>query len=119
MPGKPDPADKLYQRLMQIQEEAFKTGRFEVSYHILAAALHAAEELNSVPLLEEIGALANSRQAEIDARDPTHTISTASAQGRGNWALFASLSVTANAARTRIAADAAVGRMHDRAEQAP
>jgi len=118
MPGKPDAADKLYQRLMQMQEEAFKAGRFEVSYHILAAAVHAAEELNSVALLEEIGVLATARQAGLDARDSTHTISTASAQGRGNPALFANLSVTANAARTRIAADAAVGRMHGRPEKA-
>jgi len=81
MPKKPNAADKLCQRLMQMQEEAVGSGRFEVAYHLLAAAGHG--------------------------------ISTASAQRRGNTALFATSSVTASAARARIAADAAVSRLRD------
>ena len=116
MPGKPDTADKLYQRLMQMQEQAFRDGRSEVSFHLLAAAVHAAEELKSVALLDELGALASSRQEELDRKEPVHAISTAAAQGRGNSALFATLAITVNAMRARIAADTTVGRIHERGE---
>ncbi len=114
MPGKPDPADKLYNRLMQLQEEAFEAGRFEVAYHLMAAALHAAEELHRVDLLDELGRRASSRQTELDSREPEHAISSASAQRRGQSALFATLATTAAAARSRVAAQAAVGRLRER-----
>jgi len=39
MPGKPDAADKLYQHLMQMQEQAFNEGRFEVSFIVIASCL--------------------------------------------------------------------------------
>jgi hypothetical protein len=116
MPGKPVAADKLFQHLMQMQEQAFRDRRFEVSFHLLAAAVHAAEELKSVGLLKELGALASSRQEELDRKEPVHAISTAAAQARGNSALFATLATTANATRARIAADAAVGRIRGRLE---
>jgi hypothetical protein len=87
MLAKSDPADKLYDRLMQMQERAFEAGRFQVSYHLLAAAVHAAEELRRAELLDE------------------------------NSALFATLATTANATRARIAADAAVGRVRNRSQE--
>jgi hypothetical protein len=117
MPAESDPADKLYDRLMQMQERAFEAGRFHVSYHLLAAAVHAAEELKRVELLDELVELANRRQEDLDRREPMHAISTASAQGRGNSALFATLATTANATRARIAADAAIGRVRVRAQE--
>jgi hypothetical protein len=118
MPGKQDTADKLYQRLMQMQEQAFREGRFEVSFHLLAAAVHAAEELKNIALLEELAVLANSRQEELDRKEPVHAISTAAAHGRGNSALFTTLATTANATRAGIAADAAVARVRERTEGA-
>jgi hypothetical protein len=111
MAGTPDAADKLYQRLMQIHEQAFEAGRFQVAYHVMAAAVHAAEEFNSVESLEQVEVLARSRQAELDEREPEHAISTASAKSRGNTALFANLATTAGAARVRISAEVTVGRM--------
>jgi len=117
MPGKPEAADELYHRLMQMQEQAFGNGQFQVSFHLLAAAVHAAEELKSVALLEELAALANSRQEALDRKEPVHAISTAAAHGRGNSALFATLATTANATRARIAADVVVGRSRERPER--
>jgi hypothetical protein len=117
MPAKRDPADKLYHNLMKMQQQTFEAGRFQVSYHLLAAAVHAAEELKRVELFDELAELANSRQEDLDRREPTHAISTASAHGRGNSALFATLATTAHATRARIAADAAVGRARDRAQE--
>ena len=115
MTGNPEAGDKLYQRLMQMQQQAFAAGRFEVAYHLMAAAVHAAEELNRVELLDDLEALASSRQKELDQGTPSHTISTAAAHGRGNSPLFSTLATTAAAARGRIVADAAIGRMRDRA----
>jgi hypothetical protein len=104
-------ADKLYGTLMQIHEETFDAGLFEVSYHLLAAALHAAEEANDIERLTQVETLAKQRQAEIDRTQPQHKVSSASANGRGNFALFTSLAAIAGAARGRIAADQAVARI--------
>src|SRR5215218_1311433 len=104
-------ADKLYRILMQMHEEAFAAGLFEVSYHLLAAALHAAEELNDTERLTRVETLATQRQAGIDRTQPQHKVSSASANGRGNFALFTALSATAGAARGRIAAEQAVARI--------
>jgi hypothetical protein len=106
-------ADKLYRTLMQMHEEAFAAGMFEVSYHLLAAAMHAAEDANDVDRLKAVEGLATQRQAEIDRTQPHHSVSSASAGGRGNFALFTSLSATAGAARGRIAADQAVARVRN------
>jgi hypothetical protein len=118
MAPKTEAADKLYQRIMQMQDQAFAAGRYEVAYHLMAAAMHAAEELNRVDLLENLEALAMTRQSEIDKTAPAHAISSASAHGRRNSALFANLATTAAAARGRLAADSVVRRMRDRTTRA-
>ena len=116
MRGEPQ-ADKLYRTLMQMHEETFDAGLFEVSYHLLAAALHAAEEVNDIERLARLETLATQRQAEIDRTQPRHKVSSASANGRGNFALFTSLSAIAGAARGRIAADQAVSRIRYEASE--
>jgi hypothetical protein len=114
MPGSRPPADKLYQHLLQLHHDTFEAQRYELSYHVLAAALHAAEELNSVALLTNVQSVAANRQAEIDQLQPEHRISSMAAKVRGNFALFTSLANIAGAARGRIAADQTLGRLrHD------
>jgi hypothetical protein len=108
-------ADKLYQTLMQMHEDTFAAGLFEVSYHLMAAALHAAEEVNNLDLITQVELQATQRQADIDRSQPHHKVSSASAAGRGNFALFTALSATAGAARGRIAADQAVARVRNEA----
>jgi hypothetical protein len=110
-------ADKLYRTLMQMHEETFDAGLLEVSYHLLAAALHAAEKVNDIERLGRLETLATQRQAEIDRTQPQHKVSSASANGRGNFALFTSLSAIASAARGRIAADQAVARIRHEASE--
>lgn len=105
------PPDKLYQALMQLHQDSFEEGRFEVAYHTLAAALHAAEEINNAELLTTIQSLATKRQAEIDRIWPEHKVSSASARRRGNHPLFTALAATTGAARGRITAEQAVARV--------
>jgi hypothetical protein len=113
MPASRLSADQLYQHLLQLHDDAFEAERYELSYHVLAAALHAAEELDSPELLKSLQKVAANRQSQIDELRPEHNISSEAAKGRGNSALFASLANIADAARGRIAADQAVERLRD------
>jgi hypothetical protein len=114
----PEAADRLYDRLVQLHTEAFEAGRYELAYHLLAAALHAAEELNSADLLHQVERMAGARQADIDRFHPEHKVSTASSHGRGNFSLFTALAGTASAVRGRMAADQAVERLRQKGEAA-
>jgi hypothetical protein len=105
-----EPADQLYRRLLEIHNQAFEAERFELGYHVLAAALHAAEELNDNDLLTEVGRLAEERQKKIDAITPQHRLSSSSAHRRGNPSQYNSLVTIAAAAKGRINADHALGR---------
>jgi hypothetical protein len=113
-----EPADQLYQRLITLHNEAFNAARYDVGYHVLAAALHAAEEMESLELLGEVGQLAEESQKSIDALKPQHRMSTSSALKRGNPAQYTALVNIAAAARGRIKADTALLRSQ-RARGAP
>jgi hypothetical protein len=105
-----EPAGQLYDRIMDMHEQAFRDRRFDVAYHLLAAALHAAEELNSVELLSHISEVAATRQKSIDELRPEHRLSSNSAHHRGNHAQFATLVGIAAAAKGRITAEQALER---------
>jgi hypothetical protein len=108
--SQPEPARQLYQRLVLMHEEAFAAGRFELGYHVLAAALHAAEELEDLELLNQLGRVAETRQQEIDAGYSAHRLSSTSARRRGNPAQYSTLAAIAAAARGRITAERALAR---------
>jgi hypothetical protein len=95
---------------LDLHEEAFAAGRFELGYHLLAAALHAAEDLDSLELLDDVKKLAQQRQDKVDAFRPDHRLSSSSARRRGNPAQYASLVAIAAAVRGRITADRALTR---------
>jgi hypothetical protein len=104
-------ADQLYDHLLQMHDEAFEAGRFDLSYHLLAAALHAAEEMEDFARLTAIQVTAEQRQQTLDDRKPAHHMSTASARERGNTAAqYTALSSIAGAVKGRMAAHHAVGR---------
>ncbi|MFL5402998.1 MAG: hypothetical protein ACJ8BF_09295 [Gemmatimonadales bacterium] len=105
-----EPADQLYHHLLSLHEAAFEGGSFELGYHLLAAALHAAEELDSLELLTEIGKLAGERQKKVDELKPEHRLSSNSARKRGNPAQYAALVAIAAAVKGRITADRALHR---------
>ena len=58
------PAVELYSDVMDMQDQAFTAGHYETSYHLLAAALHLAEDLVSVERLSTISRLCDDRQSE-------------------------------------------------------
>ena len=103
-------AAALYQHLLQLHGDAFDAQRFEMAYHLLAAALHLAEEFGDPELVGELEVLAGKRQGSIDKIQPEHRISSASARLRGTLPVFTSLAHTAAAARVRTRADATLQR---------
>jgi hypothetical protein len=86
-------AEGFYSAVMEMHSRAFTDRRFEASYHLLAAALHFAEEMDSVERLDTILRLCSDRQAE--AR---------------NSAQFVSLAATTKAVIGRIGAGRALKR---------
>jgi hypothetical protein len=111
-----EPAEQLYHRLRAMHDEAIEAGRYELGYHVLAAALHAAEELDSLELLTEIGALAGERQRMLDDLQPEHRLSSNAAHRRGNSAQYSALVSIAAAARGRISADRTLTRSRNARE---
>jgi len=110
-PERPESAEELYQRIMDLHFQAFAAERFEAAHHVLAAALHVAEEMGSIERLSDIRRLSDERQAEIDRIQPVHVISTCSAASRGSIARFTSLAGTAKATSARINATRALQRV--------
>jgi hypothetical protein len=105
-----EPARQLYDRILAMHDAAFREGRFDVAYHLLAAALHAGEELRSPEQLTRISEIASNCQKSIDGANPEHRLSSNSAHQRGNHAQFTALVGIAAAAKGRITADLALER---------
>src|SRR3954462_9879560 len=114
VPRKPDgeSGEGLFRRLMELHEQLFSEQRFEAAYHVLAAALHIAEELG-LERLSSIERLSTARQAEVDRTMPGHSISSASSNRRGNTPLFATLALTAKAASGKMRAAQALKRSRE------
>lgn len=107
-----EPIDQLYQKLLAMHEDAFVAGRFDLAYHVLAAALHAAEEVPSIELLMAVRDLAEKRQEALDTMEPQHRLSSLSAGRRGHTAQYTALATIATSIKGRIEADLAVERGH-------
>jgi hypothetical protein len=92
----------LMEQLLRINTDTYQAGLYEVAYHVLAAALHCADELADPELVTAVQELAERQQAELDQGVPAHPLSTTGATGRGTNPLFTSLGRTAHAAAIRI-----------------
>jgi len=79
--------------------------QYQVAYHALAAALHAAESLNDQEACRLIERYADECRQHIDIHTPAHKLSSRSAQARGHESIFRQLGVTAQSARLRIESD--------------
>ena len=97
----------LADQLMRLNSSSYDAGRYEVAYHLLAAALHCAEELCDLQLASSVQARAEQQQAQLDETQPPHPLSSRGARGRGTHPLFATLARTARAAASRIKAQIA------------
>jgi hypothetical protein len=89
----------LYQRLMQINQETFAGGHYNVAYHVLSAALYCARTLSDIPGLVEVERVADEQLQWIDAYHPEYEHSTQSASALGYPSIYDSL---ARRARARV-----------------
>jgi hypothetical protein len=99
----PKTAGELYTQLLEMYRTAFAERRFEISHHLLAAALHAAEESRDLAGLAQVEKLAAESQSTIDRSQSSSTMSSESSGGRGNISRFTALAATARAVRGRLA----------------
>ena len=107
-------AEQLYHALIKMHGEAFESARYELGYHLLAAAFHAADELDDLALLTAVGTLAETRQQEVNSLTPEHHLSSAAAGRRGTHPLYTTLTAIVHSARGRIEADRARERVHQK-----
>jgi len=83
-------SSELYDKLMDINTEAFEQGHFEVAYHTLAAAFHCGLLLQQT-VLEELEQRALEQRNWIDTYASTHPLSPQSAQAKGHVDVYTSL----------------------------
>jgi hypothetical protein len=82
---------EIYDQLMDINEEAFEQGYYEVAYHALAAALHSGLLLEEQGVLEELEQRTLEQRNWIDTYDSEHPLSSQSASSRGHVDVYTSL----------------------------
>src|SRR5262245_61826718 len=89
-------------------------GQYEVAYHALCGALHAAESLEDSPTCTVVEHLANECRDAVDANGTTHKLSSQSAAMRGHESVFKQLAVMAVSARLRMEVDGQVQKRQER-----
>jgi hypothetical protein len=95
----------LHEALLRLHGDARAIGEHHVSYHALAAAMHAAESMRDSAALEAIAAVSREHARWIDQHDPKHPLSSKSAAQRGHHGLFEQLAATCAAVRARLRAE--------------
>jgi hypothetical protein len=98
----------LFERLMDVNREAFDTGHYEVAYHALMAALHAAADLDDDAAVAAVRNTAESQGAWIDTHAAGHRLSTRSAAAHGGHSVFATTATHAAAVAARSRAGRAL-----------
>ena len=97
--------DALGMAAFELYSSARDAGEFDVAYHALCAALHAAERAGDATTCEVIGQRANECRDWLDLHEPGHRLSTQSAQSRGHESIFRQLAVMAESAGLRMQSD--------------
>ncbi len=87
----------VYQQLLAINSDAHEHASYEVAYHALAAALHAANGDHDEPGVLTVKKLAEEQIEWIDAHDSAHPLASASPRERGHASMYAMLAQQANA----------------------
>jgi len=99
----------LYDTIIRLNADAVEARAFEVAYHLLAAALHAAEDSNDEHGIEEVIRLATDQGAAVDAMED-HPMASINATRRGTMPLYATLTTMARAKLAQIHAQEIIGR---------
>ncbi len=87
----------LFARLMVIQDETFAASHYNTAYHVLAAALHCADDEHNLQYLLDVSALAAQQLQWIDQYAPGYEHSTACAATRGHASIYSMLGKQAQA----------------------
>jgi hypothetical protein len=95
----------MLEEVLKLNGEAAARGEYEVAYHLLMAALHAADYAKNFQVLERIAALAREQAEAIERTQPPHQLSRSHAQMRGQTALYDSLGAHVEAVRLRLQSD--------------
>jgi hypothetical protein len=82
---------EIYDQLMDINKQAFGQGYYEVSYHVLAAALHCALLLEEQALLTALEQRASEQRDWIDSSASRHPLSSQSASLHGLPSVYTNL----------------------------
>jgi len=99
----------LYTAIIRLNAEAAEAQAFEVAYHLLAAALHAAENSTDEHGIEEVIRLATDQGAAVDALED-HPMASINAARRGTTPLYATLATMARAKLAQINAHEIIDR---------
>ena len=98
----------LMRRLIMASTTAASAGEWEVAYHALMAALHAAEavakEQETIAPIAEVEQVAREQAIRIEKVKPPHQLSRAIAKNRGHSSVYDVLMVHINSSRLRIEA---------------
>jgi len=78
----------LFEPILALNREAFQVGDYNTAYHLLAAALHAAQGEETVRRLYEVKTIAQNQLTWIDIDRPEYKHSTTSAATRGQSSIF-------------------------------
>lgn len=100
----------MLSELLTMNAQAASRGEYDVAYHLLMAALHAADHEKDAAAVERIAGLAKEQGAAIERLQPSHLLSRAQAQTRGQTAVFDSLLAHVEAVRLRLQSEEQRGR---------
>lgn len=92
----------MLEEILALNRRAAARGDFEVAYHLLMAALHAADDAADEAVLTRIGDLAREQAAAVEAVRPPHHLSRHQAQVRGQTTVFDSFLAHVDAVRLRL-----------------
>ena len=102
------PSHIVFEDVVALSQSASAHGQHEVAYHLLAAAMHVAEDNRDMAQLEQVIAVAEHERDIVEAGG--HKIDAEHARRRGNQPLFASLLTAAKAKRTTLTAQDVIER---------
>jgi hypothetical protein len=99
------PTGSAFESLMNISRATAEAGSFEVAYHALAAAMHAAELEKDLEALDRALDACVTQHAMIESISPPHPLSKAGAEKRHTVPLYDSLLRTIESTRNRISTE--------------
>jgi hypothetical protein len=96
----------MLRELLELNRQAADRGDFEVAYHLLMAALHAADHAKELSALDDIARRGREQGKALEQVKPPHPLSRRHADLRGQTSVFDSFAAHVEAVRLRLVSDA-------------